>query len=655
MALVALWVAVACGDTSSSTSGPIPTTTHVVPTSEPTPAASAIPTFLPTPVPSPTPILVTAPPPSLVPNPTPTPSPMPSPTPTLIPSPVPSPTPTPFPAPEQFVFQAKSISPSEILLSWSLNIDNPTKLTLFRDNELLVVPSLQDHTFQDQHLSPNKRYTYRLVLGLPDGTEAVQQILIATRAHRPLLSRQMGTHRTGLSQPIVDELNPDYTEYLVSLRRREGFERLSFGWSNSKCRTFTDLIPGSTYQISVVARNVDGIMTTPASHYAEDRGGVEPVSLPRVHTWRHSGTEDHWVKAKIDDVARSYGLTDEAVAWMNNDIYIERRRGEPGWAGYIKGYVGVGQGGLGTLMHETMHAFWEYWDGFPQPCDEMNTYTFRRDVAQFALDFRDFELSGADNPLSPWLPYYNRIVHPLAIEPLDEEDFWDVISRGEYGRLNIWHSLETSIPGYNPNHPILIPPQIRKYFHGFMKDGERRTWEEELDWYTRLGHKDRILWSGFLTHEILYYSPHLGNESQDAPMAQIPEPLKTVLEGVDRQLLVDFINTFQDQRPWGWWNESPRFWILYVRHHLYLSQLYSTELGASVGIELNEHNLEAVLQALQALRALHCPPHTGDCRYLPEFAGIKSKDQVIEEIGNIENLSGSQRSILLEMVDLNPD
>ena len=45
-----------------------------------------------------------------------------------------------------------------------------------------------------------------------------------------------------------------------------------------------------------------------------------------------------------------------------------------------------------------MHGFTEHWDGFPEPCDVMNIYTFKSDVARFMLDFRRYDQAEQTNP-----------------------------------------------------------------------------------------------------------------------------------------------------------------------------------------------------------------------------------------------------------------
>ena len=466
-----------------------------------------------------------------------------------------------------------------------------------------------------------------------------------------MTSDQMATHSTGFQQPIIDELNPDHTEYRITLAHSGGHVVVS-DWSTSKCRTFEGLRPSSLYRISVFARNLDGIETRPANQRAEERGRD---FFPReIYTWAHSGTDDPWVKERIDDTALIFGLTEDAVEWMNNKIFIRWTRGNPGWAGHLHGRVTIGHSYLATLMHETMHAFWQLWDGFPEPCDQMNFYTFRRDVAQFALDFREYELSQSENPLEPWRAYYDLMVGLLARAPLDGEDFWEVLKRGEYGKVvGFYHLMETELPRYNPGSPSLIPPSLRKYVHGFVADGGSRTWDEEFDWYSKLADEDSGLWNTMLTHEIAHHSSVKLVTGSDYS-TRIPEPLRTNLRKADRQMLVDFITTLEDQKPWEWRRDSPGFWEFYVTRHIYRLSLYEAELDASVGIELEQANLDAIVDALRLLYELHCTPGAIDCGYYPGHLGARTAEEVGEAITDMEGISDIQRRVLLEMVDLSP-
>ena len=543
-----------------------------------------------------------------------------------------------------------AVSPTEIDITWSLGADDVTGLALYRDGDLLLNPSVEVRTFRDSERRPNTRYTYRLVARQHDGTQTADERTVATLAYRPKTSDQMATTWTGLQQPIVDLRNPEYTEYRVSLQRSDGHTAVS-DWSTSKCRTFDNLKPESLYRITVIARNLDGIETEAASERAGEHG--RDFFPEHVYTRMYPGTEDPWVVDRIRAAAEIHGLTGAAVDWMTNDIKIDWRRGEPGWAGHIYGYAGIGHSFLGALTHEVMHAFWQAWDGFPEPCDRMNFYTFRRDAGRFVLEFQGYEQTGSPNPLEPWRLYYNMMLGLLSREPLEGESFWQVLHRGEYGKLlGFYHILETSMPGHAPRHPVLIPPSLRRYLHGFAADGEYRTWEEEIDWYTRLADEDRWLWDlFFISHEVAHYSPH-AHAPESAERTRIAEPLRTSLLRTDRQLLVDFINTLEDQKPWEWRGESPQFWSFFVRSHIYRIPRYSSDLVPSAGLTLTEANRDAVVTVLQALNELHCAPGHRGCGYNPDYRSHRSAEEIRNIISNIQGLTEVQRRVLAEMVDL---
>ena len=546
-----------------------------------------------------------------------------------------------------------AVSPTEIDITWSFVTDDVTGLALYRDGGLVVNPAVETRSFRDSSRRPNTRYTYRLVASQRDGTQTADERTVATLAFRPKTSDQMATTWTGLQQPIVDLRNPDYTEYRVSLERSDGHTAVS-DWSTSRCRTFDNLRPESLYRITVIARNLDGIETEAAHERAGEHG--REFFPEHVYTRMNAGTDDPWVIGRIRAVAEIHGLTEAAVDWMSNDILIDWRRGEPGWAGHIYGYAGIGHSFLGALTHEVMHAFWQAWDGFPEPCDQMNFYTFRRDVGQFVLEFQGYEQTGSPNPLEPWRLYYNLMIGLLSSETLEGENFWQVLQRGEYGKLlGFYHILETSMPGHAPQHLMLIPPSLRKYLHGFKAAGPPRAWHDEIDWYTRLADEDRRLWDlHLISHEVAHHSPQ-AHAAPSAERTRIPEPIRTTLQRTDRQMLVDFINTLEDQAPWEWRSESPRFWSLYVRRHIYKLPIYRAQLNSSVGIELSQTNLNEVVHVLQILNELHCRPGHRDCGFIEGYTGIRSAEESRRLISSIQHISDTQRRVLLEMVELGPD
>ncbi len=538
-------------------------------------------------------------------------------------------------------------------VSWSLGVTDATGLSLYRDGDLIATPSTETQSIEDAELDPNTRYVYKLVVSRPNDAEVADEKGVATLAYPPRISTQMATHWTGFQQPIIDELNPDYTEYRVFLTRHGSLTPVmdvaDTDWGTSKCRKIDGLEPKQFYEISVTARNLDGIETEPANLI---RGS--PFDNALVSTRVHAANEDPWAKDRVRDVVRIYGLTEAAEEWMNSDIHIGWERGEPGYAGAQWGKPTVGHSYPGTLMHEAMHVFWQFWDGFPEPCDRMNFYTFRRDVAQFVIDFRDYYHSdfSEDFDWESWRLYYDMMLGLLEEAPPDNEDFWEILERREYIKLwwGFFHIMETNIPLQAPRSLSLFPPTVQKYFQGFMKPGEEITWEEQIFWYSRLAEEDQVLAHPFTSHAITHHTIE-SIADPGHPRTRLPEPLRTHLREANRQMLVDFINTLEDISPWEWREQSPWFWRYYVRWHLYRASLYGSELSPEVGIEMDAANLEAVLTALQALYDYHClPKETPNCGYDRHSLSLTRRDAAHETITNLDALTDKQRRVLLEMI-----
>ncbi len=541
-------------------------------------------------------------------------------------------------------------------VSWSLGVADATALSLYRDGDLIATPSIETQSIEDADLSPNTRYVYRLVASRQNDAEVADEKAVATLAHPPKISTQMATHWTGFQQPIIDELNPDYTEYRVTLTRHgriiPGEDVADSGWSTSKCRKLDGLQPGQSYTVSVAARNLDGIETGPANLI---RGSPFDY-YGHASTRQHAANEDPWAKNRVRDVVRIYGLTEAAEEWMNSDIQIRWERGEPGYAGAQWGRPTIGHSYPGTLMHEVMHVFWHFWDGFPEPCDQMNLYTFRRDVAQFVIDFRDYYHSdfSEDFDWESWRLYYDMMLGFLEDASPDNEDFWEILERREYIKLwwGFFHSMETNIPLQAPRSLSLFPPTVQKYFQGFIEPGEDITWEEHIFWYSRLAEEDQVLAHPFASHAITHHTIE-SIADPGHPRTRLPEPLRTHLREADRQMLVDFINTLEDIRPWEWREQSPWFWHYYIRWHISRADIYGAEISPEMGIEMDEANLQAVLTALEALYNYHClPKEIPNCGYDPHSLSPTRRDAAHETITNLDALTDKQRRVLLEMIML---
>lgn len=530
-------------------------------------------------------------------------------------------------------------------------------MDLFRDGERIARNSAGVSSHTDSGLSANTRYTYEAV-----ATQAglTAEATAATLAYPPQGGGTRSVHWTGFEFYIVDERNPDHTEYRVTLTG--GATDVS-DWNSDKCVVFDRLPRGSRSHYQITARNLDGIETRPANRRVGEAGQGPEWATTR----RSASNDDPWVAARIADLQAIYGLTDAAVEWLTNGVRVERpfeQRGGraylgPGYAGFLAGaLVGIGHSNPDALMHEAMHAFWESWNGWSEPCDQMNFYTFKRDQAQFILDFRDYDRAGARNPWEAWRPYYDEAVASLQADVesgrrdgrvRQSENAWQILADREFYKVpNFYHRYETVYPYYVPNSLSLVPPPLQKYFEGLLEEGGPTTWTAHVRWYARLREGDRPgnpsdhrLWNmAFLTRDVLYHSPHLGGSGSTT---RIPEPLRTALRDADRQRLVDFVNTLEildwEGNEHYSFDANAGFWQNYVRDHLYSSQIYLDELSPDIGIELEPAVWTAVKDMMERM--------VSDL-----FCGRKTPTEMHAVISDATGMSALQKTAFSKMVNV---
>ena len=543
-------------------------------------------------------------------------------------------------------------------IEWALNIDGGAQaVELLRDGERIGSHSTSVSVYTDSDLSANTRYTYEVVASQANLTA---EATAATLAYPPQGGSTRSVHWTGFEFYIVDERNPAGTEYRVMLRDGTG---TTSDWGADRCRVFDGLRRGQGSYYQIAARNLDGIETQPA-----DRRVGEAGQGPEWATTRAAESNaDPWVAARIDDLQAIYGLTDAAVDWLTNGIRIERqfehRGGQPylgpGYAGFLAGgRVGVGGPEPFPLMHEAMHAFWESWNGWPEPCDQMNFYTFKRDQAQFLRDFRNHDRAGGSNPWEAWRPYYVAAVAGLEADMRDakregrlrqSDDLWEILANREFYKIpHFYHRYETIYPSFGSSNLSLVPPPLRKYFQGFLSEGEPTTWAQEVNWYSRLRDDDRRgdpsdhrLWNmAFVTRDIAHHSPELRGSGS---ATRIPEPLRTALRDADRYRLVDWVNTLElldwDGNEHYSFDAKAGFWQDYIRGHLYISQIYLDELSPSIGVELRPAAFEAVKGMIERMVSdLYC--------------GRTTPSEMRSVISGTAGLSALQKTAFTKMVDV---
>ena len=266
----------------------------------------------------------------------------------------------------------------------------------------------------------------------------------------------------------------------------------------------------------------------------------------------------------------------------------------------------------------------------------MNIYTFRRDAAQFVLDFREHDISGKPNPWEPWRPYFDWMVQLLEIDTLDGENYWDILEERDFHRLGwFYHLIETSIPAHAAGKMDLIPPPLQKYMRGFLEEGKSTTWAEEAAWYSRLSEEDQRLWQQ-LAGEHNGWTPLDLRDHARVQDAVIDESLRESLRATERQRLIDFINTLEDVAKFEHWRKDPHFWRRYLEDRIALVPLYLNELDSSLGIELDNTTFDAVVEALRSIWRFRM--------------GTEYWSDVHESVSNSESLSEAQRTALFWLI-----
>ena len=538
------------------------------------------------------------------------------------------------------VLAAFSVAASEANLTWHHDFETIASQIVYRDGEPVATPPANRRTFSDTGLRPSTNYKYRIVTELEDGTVAVAEAETATLASLPRLVAPIDVSESGFSLAIVDDENPTETSYQVKLSSLNGGH--STEWSEDKCRTFAGLQPNQTYWIELRVRNQERVETYPVLTWFYES---EPLSRDRVVTQASSGNDDQWVRQSMERVVGVYGLTEQAMAWMLADIRVIGVRDRPSLGGYT-GEIEIGYPvGPKILSHELMHGFWSNWIGFDLNCENLNHYTFRRDLARFMLDFRDFQRSGRTNPWENWEPFYDFLVGITGdnLEP-QGKNLWEYLEEMKYRDLwdGLFHVADTEFPTIVAGNLALIPPPLQPYFEGFIAERRESTWADELRWYSRLTPEDRRLWDNFYFYNsVIHYSPRYSSPDSST-QTEIGESRRQLLMEADRQQLVDFINTLEGiaceigcEQLWG---SQYAYWTYELEEHLYRYQIYFDEIGPSTGVELDEENLAALGQAL-------------DYIVFDFYCGMSGSNAARQTVDAVQGISNLQKAALNQIID----
>ncbi len=470
-----------------------------------------------------------------------------------------------------------------------------------------------------------------------------------SRAYNPVMVAPMYAKANSFTVALVDERSPAGTEYKVTvLDPHAGAPPVHSDWSPSHCRVLGDLGHHGWRIFEVAARSPSGHQPKPDQYWYWHWG---------PDSWETTPADDPWLKDRVDEAVSIYSLTDEARDMLAS-LPFKIHPNEPGYAAYWGPNRGIGLGLAThpwTFLHEAMHAFWENWDGFPLPCDQMNVWTFRRDLTSFLLQFLLYERPGRLNPLETDRRYYAWNAADFGHYPdsdyveVEGESAWDLVFRThrseDHWGAAIWtlyyHIAETNSPMSVLGNPHLLPPSLARYFEGFIDPDSRvystTSWIDRLTHFESLASEDRRLMEQtdrmLLRLYALGYEPVYPAERS----VRMPEPLRTQVRNADRQALADYFNTLElmgcnaDCRPW--WDVDPRFWEHYSITNLVRFQIYADEISRDTGITLEQPNWTDMHHAFTAL--LSCEIDTDEKRVV---------------IDSLPNITDDQRAALHQVL-----
>ena len=416
-------------------------------------------------------------------------------------------------------------------------------------------------------------------------------------------------------------------------------------WGTERCRTFSYARPGTHHRILV--ERVTRFTNTPVELTL-----YVPPPTPQDRT----EVDNPWLVGRLADTVDLYSLTDAAHASMLS-IPWEFIRAEPGHAGYYGLNKGIKIGWIShpwTVLHEYIHAFWQYWGGFPAPCDELNLWTFRRDLANFMLEFKQHDDDGTPNTHEEYRHFYDYLTGDFSwFVSEDGKTGWDLLEEQAFWGADLWnlvfHIAETDIPMLVFGDVERIPPSLRPYWEGVIEPipmEESISWRDFLVWLFSLNWEDRRLMdreSRLLGRMLVFvdadYWYDYWMQFYEGPTT-IPDELRVKVENSDRLAYVAFINTLEDMSCSllceRLWEHDPGFWHHYASENLI--RMIAYEVGPADGVELEGANWTAVEGVLELI------PSCDD-----DFTAARTYIQ------NAEDLTGLQRDALLAVLRVRED
>ncbi len=248
------------------------------------------------------------------------------------------------------------------------------------------------------------------------------------------------------------------------------------------------------------------------------RGIVTPTPPP----------EDPWVQARLEVFTQLYGITPDGQQALAS-LDVRHQVGQPAWFGStgFEGFTGIGQATPITIAHELGHS---YWGAFPVT-----------GLSDLSWDVPRGE------PISPAMAQYRQDLQGFMLQPPDRyeplrERFRNLPNLFKGDLPDLFHMGEADMVSLVAGDLNLVPPILRKYYDRYLSPGQFQTWDGILRWYLGLPGEERRIVDSYLGLAHIPKEAYEGLQARPSPT--VPIETQELIQGEDRQRLIDFAQQF---------------------------------------------------------------------------------------------------------------
>ena len=242
-----------------------------------------------------------------------------------------------------------------------------------------------------------------------------------------------------------------------------------------------------------------------------------------------SQSEKDWIEVRLDSFADIYNITQEGRQILAS-LDVRQMVGQPAWFGStgFDGFTGVGQAVPTSVAHELGHS---YWGAF--------AITDRPDLS--------WDVPTGES-VAPALNQYHEDLKTFMLQPPDRyeplrERFRKLPNLFKEDSPDLFHFGEADMVKIAAGDMNLVPPILRKYFDRYLTPGSFGTWADILRWYQGLSRDEKRVADAYLDMASIPQEVYRGLEP--SPSSVVSQDIKTIIEGEERQRLLDFADQFE--------------------------------------------------------------------------------------------------------------